>query len=100
MADISKRYGVLKQITGFIHHLFYRRIFVHGIENIPTDKPVIFAPNHQNALMDPLIILYTTPFQTYFLARADIFKRPMLRKLFTFFKMLPVYRIRDGIKLL
>lgn len=98
MADISKRYGVLKQITGFIHHLFYRRIFVHGIENIPTDKPVIFAPNHQNALMDPLIILYTTPFQTYFLARADIFKRPMLRKLFTFFKMLPVYRIRDGIK--
>jgi 1-acyl-sn-glycerol-3-phosphate acyltransferase len=98
MADNSKLYAVLKHLTGFIHNLFYRRIFIEGTENIPTDKPVIFAPNHQNALMDPLAILYTTPFQTFFLARADIFKRPLLQKIFTFFKMLPVYRMRDGIK--
>ena len=27
---------------------------VVGIEKIPPDTPVIFAPNHQNALMDAL----------------------------------------------
>jgi 1-acyl-sn-glycerol-3-phosphate acyltransferase len=76
--------------------LFYRKITVEGKENIPQKGPVIFAPNHQNALMDPLAVLYASRRQTIFLARADIFKVPLLRNLFYWLKIIPVYRIRDG----
>ncbi len=67
-----------------------------GKEHIPRSGPVIFAPNHQNALMDPLAVLFASGKQTVFLARADIFRKPLLRKIFTWMKILPVYRIRDG----
>ena len=74
----------------------YLRLRVIGLENIPKDGPVIFAPNHQNALMDPLAILFTANKQIVFLARADIFKNKLMKKFFHFLKILPVFRIRDG----
>lgn len=76
--------------------VFYKHIQSYGKENIPHKKPMIFAGNHQNALMDPAAILLTNPNQSVFLTRADIFNNPILLKIFTSFKMLPVYRIRDG----
>ena len=79
-----------------LHSLFYKNIVVEGKENIPDDCQIIFAPNHQNALMDPLAILFTTNKQIVFLARADIFKKKLLAKFLYFFKILPVFRIRDG----
>jgi hypothetical protein len=57
---------------------------------------VIFAPNHQNALMDALAVLFTNKGQNVFLARVDIFKRKSIAAVLYFLKILPVYRIRDG----
>jgi 1-acyl-sn-glycerol-3-phosphate acyltransferase len=79
-----------------LHRLFYKKIIIEGRENIPGDAPVIFAPNHQNALMDPLAVLFTAGNQVVFLARADIFKSKILARFFYWLKILPVYRIRDG----
>ena len=79
-----------------LHSLFYRKIIVEGKENIPQKGPLIFAPNHQNALMDPLAVLFASHRQIVFLARADVFKNKILAKLFYFLKILPVFRIRDG----
>lgn len=79
-----------------LHNLFYKNIIVEGLENIPKNGPIIFAPNHQNALMDPLAVLFTSKKQIVFLARADIFKNRFIAKFLTFLKILPVFRIRDG----
>ena len=79
-----------------LHTLFYKKIWVEGKENIPDGCPVIFAPNHQNALMDPLAVLFSSGKQVVFLARADIFKQKILARFFYFLKILPVFRIRDG----
>ena len=79
-----------------LHRLFYKNIIVEGKENIPNSGPVIYAPNHQNALMDPLLVLHATRKQIVFLARADIFKNKILSGFLKSFKILPVYRIRDG----
>lgn len=76
--------------------LFYGRITVEGREHIPGQGPLVFAPNHQNALMDPLLVLHASGRQIVFLARADIFRSPWLRRVFFWMKILPVYRIRDG----
>lgn len=93
----SARYALLKSAAGFWHNnVFYRKVIVLGRENINPDDPVIFAPNHQNALMDALAVLFTHKGQPIFLARADIFKRKSIAAILYFLKILPVYRIRDG----
>jgi len=93
----SLGYEILKFLVKLIHDWFYRRIIIIGRKNIPKNKGVIFAPNHQNALMDPLSIIFTNSLQTVFLTRSDVF-RSFLIPIFSYFKMLPVYRIRDGAK--
>lgn len=93
----SARYALLKKTAGFWHnHVFYRRVIVLGRENINPADHNIFAPNHQNALMDALAVLFTHRGQPVFLARADIFKRRFIASILYFLKILPVYRIRDG----
>ena len=93
----SARYALLKSVAGFWHNnVFYRKVIVLGSENIKPDDHVIFAPNHQNALMDALAVLFTHKGQPIFLARADIFKRKTIAAVLYFLKILPVYRIRDG----
>lgn len=92
----SLSYYIFHLYIKFMHWLFYRKIVVEGKENIPENEPVIIAPNHQNALMDALAIIFTSGRQVVFLARADIFNTPILARIFTWFKILPVYRIRDG----
>lgn len=93
----STGYALLKSVSGFWHNnIFYRKVIVIGRENINPDETNIFAPNHQNALMDALAVLYTHKGQPVFLARSDIFKRRIVASILYFLKILPVYRIRDG----
>jgi 1-acyl-sn-glycerol-3-phosphate acyltransferase len=66
------------------------------VQNIPIDKPVLFLANHQNALIDPLLIATKSGRFSYFLTRASVFKKPIISKLLHSLQMLPVYRIRDG----
>lgn len=80
----------------FAFWLTHKRIVVTGRNLIPEGKPIIFAPNHQNALMDPLAVACTNSYQTVWLARADIFKLKTVRSILNYLKLLPIYRIRDG----
>lgn len=75
---------------------FYSKVEVTGLENVPRNEPVLFAPNHQNALMDALILLFSAPQDVVFLARADIFNNKALAFFLNSMKMLPVFRQRDG----
>lgn len=81
---------------GIYHRLYYRRFTIIGRDKVPEGKPVIFAANHQNALMDALAIIFATRRQVVFMARADIFRKKIIAALLYFLKILPVYRIRDG----
>jgi len=96
MTKWSLAYQILRAFVRFIFKRFYKKVASIGHENIPIHKPILFAANHQNALIDPLAIIFTNPNQSVFLTRADVFNNPILQKIFTFLKMLPVYRIRDG----
>lgn len=89
-------YDVLRVYARWLHRMIHRRITIAGLENIPENKPVIFAPNHQNALMDAMAVLLSTKRQPTWLARADIFKNKFIRKILFFLKISPVYRMRDG----
>lgn len=89
-------YWCLKQYVKFADWLIHKKTVITGKEKIPKNKPILFAPNHQNALSDPLAILLHTSFQPVWLARADIFKSKTINAVLKFLKIIPVYRLRDG----
>lgn len=92
----SIAYEVVRIYIRFAFWLSHSRITVVGRKNILPNTPIIFAPNHQNALMDPLALVCTNRLQTVWLARADIFKSKRFRPILKFLKIWPIYRIRDG----
>lgn len=96
--QFSYRYELLRRYVYVFFRFFYNRISIVGKENIPDDKPIIFTINHQNALMDALTVIGAVKGQTVFMARADIFQSKFIAKLLRAIKILPIFRIRDGIK--
>ena len=89
-------YWCFKQYIIFADWLIHKKTIVTGREKIPKNKPILFAPNHQNALSDPLAVLLHTRYQPVWLGRADIFKSKYVVLILRFFKIIPVYRLRDG----
>ncbi|MBT8317512.1 MAG: acyltransferase [Lutibacter sp.] len=67
-----------------------------GKENIPKDGPILFIANHQNALIDAILIPTTTKREIHFLTRASAFTTNLISKFLKSLNMIPVYRIRDG----
>ena len=91
----SLPYAILRPYVDFVTTLYFRTKSFN-YDKVPKDDIIIFALNHQNALMDALALLATAKKQPVFLARADIFKKKTANKILTFLKILPIYRIRDG----
>lgn len=89
-------YQLLKYSITFGLQAFHKKIVVHGLSNVPKNKPVLFLPNHQNALIDVLLVATNCNRKPYFLARSDVFRSTILNTFFNYLKMIPVYRLRDG----
>ncbi|MBN2347653.1 MAG: 1-acyl-sn-glycerol-3-phosphate acyltransferase [Bacteroidales bacterium] len=95
----SLKYTLLRSLYASVaYKSYFRKIYVHNVKSIPKNKPVILAPNHQNALMDPMAIVCTCHRQVIFIARADIFKNPIIARILNALKIVPMYRMRDGVE--
>jgi 1-acyl-sn-glycerol-3-phosphate acyltransferase len=77
---------------------YFKKIKIIDGHFIPINKPVLLLPNHQNALLDALLIATQTKRSAYFLTRAGAFNKPIVASILKSLNMLPVYRIRDGWK--
>jgi 1-acyl-sn-glycerol-3-phosphate acyltransferase len=78
---------------------FYtKKIKTVGKENIPKKGAVLFTVNHPNGLIDPLMVTTNTPRITHYLVRAASFKNPIIKKVLASLNLMPIYRIRDGVK--
>ena len=95
--DYDRLYSMLFHYVRFSVKRSYRSILQVGEENIPKDGAIIFAPNHTNTLMDALVVLAYNCQPKVFVARADIFRNRKLAQIFTFLKIMPIMRQRDGI---
>lgn len=95
--DYDSMYSTLFHYVRFSVNHSYRNILKVGEENIPQDGAIIFAPNHTNTLMDALVVLTYNCQPKVFVARADIFRNRKLAQIFTFLKIMPIMRQRDGI---
>ena len=95
--DRSLMYLLLKKLLVSLFRFYYKRVTILGQENIPEDDvPVIFAPTHQNALMDAMAVHACYPDLIVFMMRGDAFGNPRIAKFLHFIKIMPVYRLREG----
>lgn len=75
--------------------VYFRRVEVVGVENVPLDSPVIFVLNHPNALVDPAFLFTLAPRRVSFLAKAPLFRMPVVGSFVRAMDSLPVYRRQD-----
>lgn len=87
---------ILRFLVKVALHGYFHKIKIIGKENIPKGKPIILVSNHQNALIDPLLLATHIRLNPYFLTRASVFQNSVAARLLDFIRMLPVYRVRDG----
>ena len=88
-------YNFIRFILTFYNNFFFKKLTILGKGKIPKDGAIIFSPNHQSALLDPLLVGSTCGKRLYSLTRSDVFRKPFLWILDAM-QTLPVYRIRDG----
>ena len=69
-----------------------------GRENIPKKGAILFMVNHPNGLIDPLIVAVNNPRVQHFLVRAASFKKPLIKRFLESLNLMPIYRMRDGVK--
>src|SRR5215210_5761993 len=86
---------VICAVLGLALRVFFRRIEVAGLERIPQREPVVFVLNHPNGLVDPVFILCLAPRRVSFLAKAPLFRIPVIGPLVRALDSLPVYRKQD-----
>jgi 1-acyl-sn-glycerol-3-phosphate acyltransferase len=88
-------YGLLRWITGIALHWFYSDIRIVGEEKIPVGGPLLIAVNHQNALVDSLIVGWLVPRPISMTAKATLADNPFIAILFRILHVVPLRRVSD-----
>lgn len=87
-----------KVLRKFAHTLikkYYPKIQFTGVDQIPSDGPILFCANHPNSLIDPVLIGITAKRPVSFMAKAPLFRTPILGPVMHALGMVPAYRGRD-----
>jgi 1-acyl-sn-glycerol-3-phosphate acyltransferase len=91
-------YDLLRWITGIALHWFYNDIRMTGAERIPVGGPLLIAVNHQNALVDSLIVGWLVPRRISMTAKATLADNPLIAVLFRMLHVVPLRRVSDEVR--
>ena len=89
-------YHLLRPIALTGINLFYNSVSVENQDRIPKKGPVIFAANHPNTMMDPLIVAASCGRRVSFLARSTLFMNSFTSWVMSAIGIIPVYRKVDA----
>jgi 1-acyl-sn-glycerol-3-phosphate acyltransferase len=88
-------YRVLAWFLRVVTRVFFRQLEVVGLENVPATGPVIFAGNHPNSLIDPILIITTCGRKVHFAAKDTLFKGRIMRAVLGALGAVPIKRRDD-----
>jgi 1-acyl-sn-glycerol-3-phosphate acyltransferase len=88
-------YQILRWISSVALYWFYRDIRVVGFQRIPLHGPLLIAVNHQNALVDSLIVGWLMPRRVTMTAKATLSDNPIVALMFRLLHVVPLRRRRD-----
>ena len=91
-------YSVLKVLVRLLRPLFFRSIRINRPDLLTLDGPLLISCNHPNSFLDAVLLdtLFEKPIWS--LARGDVFKNKFITRLLTAVKILPVYRVSEGVE--
>ena len=90
-------YYLLKYISQVMMRVYFGKVYIDGLENVPRDKPLVLASNHQSAFIEPVLLGGMMPFPVHFITRGDIFVKRWMW-FFNAVNMIPIFRFHDGFK--
>lgn len=77
--------------------IYFRRIDVLGWEKLQHDEPTLLIANHPASFLDAMVLAVFLRRPVYFYVRGDIFKHPLVYKVFTSLHMIPIFNQGDGV---
>jgi 1-acyl-sn-glycerol-3-phosphate acyltransferase len=84
--------GYRRTLTPVVCGLY--RLEIRGGENVPLAGPLVVAGNHESVL-DPLVLAASIPRPMRFLAKAELWRIPLLRTWLDDVEAIPVWRGRS-----
>jgi 1-acyl-sn-glycerol-3-phosphate acyltransferase len=91
-------YPLVKILARLAIHLYCRDIAVNKKEVLKLNGPLLLAANHPNSFLDAIILCTLFDKPVYSLARGDAFKNKLVAKILFKLKLLPVYRVSEGVE--
>jgi 1-acyl-sn-glycerol-3-phosphate acyltransferase len=91
-------YQILKIFARIALYFYCRNIVINKKDALQFEGPLLLAANHPNSFLDAIILctLFNKPI--YSLARGDTFKNKLAAKILYRLKLLPVYRVSEGVE--
>jgi glycerol-3-phosphate O-acyltransferase/dihydroxyacetone phosphate acyltransferase len=88
-------YRFLAWLLRTITRVFFRQIEVVGLEHVPAEGAVLFAGNHPNSLIDPILIITTCGRKVHFAAKQQLFSGWLMRRVLRGLGAVPIQRRVD-----
>ena len=88
--------ALFRALFGLVLRIFFRRIEVSGVERVPVHGAVVFVLNHPSGLIDPAFLLCLAPRRVSFLAKASLFRMPVIGFFCRAVEAIPVHRRQDA----
>lgn len=89
------RAWIMRAFSRAVLAVFYRRVEIIGGEHVPSSGPLVVAANHQNGLVDPMLLLAAVRRPLVPLAKAPLFRHPVVAPFLWMAGALPVHRRED-----
>ena len=89
-------YSFAKIVMTIALRIFYRRVYVTGMESIPPRGPVILVANHTSSLMDAAILGVLMKRRIHYFARGDLFRNRFVARILESLNMIPVFHHEGG----
>jgi glycerol-3-phosphate O-acyltransferase/dihydroxyacetone phosphate acyltransferase len=75
--------------------VYYPNIEITGRERLPAEGPLLLTANHQNSMLDPVMVGIAARRPVRFLAKAPLFQIPIFGNVLHALGMMPAYRKVD-----
>ena len=89
-------YLFLKNILRLSMQFFYRRVTYINRKGLNLKGPMLIVANHPNSFIDALYFGACNNQGVHVITRGDVFEKPTMGKMLRSFKLIPIFRIRDG----